>query len=86
MVRRCTDRIITPEPTDLTDLARDVDQLLADQRVSPASRAVLALHFKEGLTLPEVAAVLDIPIGTVKSRLAYGLATLRRHYATGETS
>ena len=72
--------------SDLTDLARDVDQLLADQRVSPASRAVLALHFKEGLTLPEVAAVLDIPIGTVKSRLAYGLATLRRHYATGETS
>ena len=33
-----------------------------------ASRAVLALHFKEGITLPEVAAMLDIPLGTVKSR------------------
>ena len=54
--------------------------------VTPASRAVLALHFKEGMTLPEVAAVLDIPLGTVKSRLAYGLATLRRHHATGETN
>ena len=64
---------------------RDVDQLLQDERVTPASRAVLALHFKEGLTLPEVAAVLDIPLGTAKSRMAYGLSTLRRHYADGGT-
>ena len=42
---------------------------------------MLALHFKEEMTLAEVAAVLDLPLGTVKSRLAYGLATLRRHYA-----
>jgi RNA polymerase sigma-70 factor (ECF subfamily) len=75
------DEIAAPE---LAEIARDVDQLLQDERVTPASRAVLALHFKEGLTLPEVAAVLDIPLGTVKSRLAYGLATLRRHHATGE--
>lgn len=71
---------------DLREIGSDVDRLLEDQRVTAPSRAVLALHFKEGLTLPEVAAVLDIPVGTVKSRLAYGLATLRRHYATGETS
>ena len=61
-----------------------MDELLQDPRVTPASRAVLALHFKEGMTLPEVAAILDVPLGTVKSRLAYGLATLRRHRA-GET-
>ena len=48
------------------------------ERVSPASRAVLALHYLDGLTLDEVGAVLDLPSGTVKSRLAYGLATLRR--------
>lgn len=63
--------------------AGDVDRLLQDEHVTPASRAVLALHFKEGLTLPEVAAVLDIPLGTAKSRMAYGLATLRRHHANG---
>lgn len=28
----------------------------------------------------EVAAILDIPAGTAKSRLAYGLAALRRHH------
>jgi RNA polymerase sigma-70 factor (ECF subfamily) len=48
------------------------------ERVSPASRAVLALHYLDGLTLDEVATVLDIPPGTAKSRLAYGLSTLRK--------
>jgi RNA polymerase sigma-70 factor, ECF subfamily len=46
--------------------------------VSPASRAVLVLHFQEDLPLADVAAILEIPLGTVKSRLAYGLAALRR--------
>lgn len=48
------------------------------ERVSPASRAVLALHYLEDVSLDEIAAILDLPVGTVKSRLAYGLATLRR--------
>jgi RNA polymerase sigma-70 factor (ECF subfamily) len=68
---------------DLSEVASRVDELLQDPRVTPVSRAVLALHFKEGMTLPEVAAVLDIPLGTAKSRMAYGLAALRRHHATG---
>ena len=64
-------------PAD-ADLARE---LLESDALSPASRAVLVLHFQEGLTLPEVAAVLEIPLGTVKSRLAYGLDALRRRIA-----
>ena len=48
-------------------------------RVSPASRAVLLLHYQHDLSLEETAAVLEIPIGTVKSRLGYGVATLRKH-------
>jgi RNA polymerase sigma-70 factor (ECF subfamily) len=47
-------------------------------RVSPASRAVLLLHYQQHLSLEEAAAILDIPVGTAKSRLSYGLATLRR--------
>ena len=70
---------------DLAALGSRVDELLQDSRVTPASRAVLALHFKEEMTLAEVAAVLDVPLGTVKSRLAYGLMTLRRHHS-GETN
>jgi RNA polymerase sigma-70 factor, ECF subfamily len=48
------------------------------EQVSPASRAVLSLHYLQELTLQEVAEVLDIPIGTTKARLAYGLRTLRK--------
>jgi RNA polymerase sigma-70 factor, ECF subfamily len=51
---------------------------LIDQ-VSPASRAVLLLHYQHDLSLEETAAILEIPIGTAKSRLHYGVSTLRKH-------
>jgi RNA polymerase sigma-70 factor (ECF subfamily) len=59
-----------------TELAERLPALL--DRVSPASRAVLELHYLHDMRLGEVAAVLELPVGTVKSRLAYGLAALRR--------
>jgi RNA polymerase sigma-70 factor (ECF subfamily) len=52
-------------------------------RVSPASRAVLLLRYQHDLTLEECAAILEIPIGTAKSRLHYGVTTLRK-YLTSE--
>ncbi len=52
--------------------------------VSPASRAVLTLHYLEGYTLLEVADILEIPIGTAKSRLNYGISALRKHSAPSE--
>lgn len=61
------------------ELAADLPRLVA--RVSPASRAVLLLHYQGGLSLPEVADVLGISLGTTKSRLAYGLTLLRRKLA-----
>jgi RNA polymerase sigma-70 factor (ECF subfamily) len=56
-----------------------LQELLSVNGLSPASRAVLVLHFQEELPLSEVAAILELPIGTVKSRLAYGLSAIRRH-------
>ena len=50
---------------------------LLDQ-VSPASRAVLLLRYQHDLTLEESAAILEIPLGTAKSRLHYGVTTLRK--------
>ena len=51
-------------------------------RVSPASRAVLLLRYQHDLTLEESAAILEIPIGTAKSRLHYGVTTLRKYLTT----
>ncbi|MFN7985481.1 MAG: sigma-70 family RNA polymerase sigma factor [Vicinamibacterales bacterium] len=56
--------------------------LIDGEVLTPASRAVFLLHFQEELSLPEVAAILEIPLGTVKSRLAYGLAAARKHLST----
>jgi RNA polymerase sigma-70 factor (ECF subfamily) len=47
-------------------------------RVSPASRMVVVLHYLHEMPLAEVAEVLGLPLGTAKSRLAYGLAALRK--------
>jgi RNA polymerase sigma-70 factor, ECF subfamily len=47
------------------------------EQVSPKSRAVLLMHYHEGLSLEQIALILDIPLGTAKSRLAYGLSSLR---------
>jgi RNA polymerase sigma-70 factor (ECF subfamily) len=52
--------------------------LLNADVISPGSRAVFVLHFQEDLPLADVAAILEIPVGTAKSRLAYGLAALRK--------
>ena len=43
-----------------------------------AQRRVVQLAYFEGLTHSEIATMLEIPLGTVKSRLFAGLAKLRR--------
>ena len=47
------------------------------QSLSPEHRAVLELIFYQDLSLNEVSQVLNIPIGTVKSRLSYARTHLR---------
>ena len=53
-------------------ITRQIEQL------SPASRAVLSLHYMEDMEIAEAAAVLNLPIGTAKSRLAFGIERLRQ--------
>jgi RNA polymerase sigma-70 factor (ECF subfamily) len=60
------------------ELIESVPQLVAS--LSPASRAVVILFYLHEMSLVETAVVLDIPVGTVKSRLAYGLECLRRSF------
>jgi len=64
-----------------------LEEVVSLENLSPASRAVLVLHFQEELPLSDVAAILELPLGTVKSRLAYGLAAIRKHLtAKGRSS
>jgi len=51
---------------------------LAVERLPDTCRAVIPLHNLEGFTLREVAEILEVPVGTAKSRLAAGFPTLRR--------
>jgi RNA polymerase sigma-70 factor, ECF subfamily len=48
------------------------------ERLSPASRAVIVLHYLHEMPLAEIAEVMGVAVGTVKSRLAYGLDLMRR--------
>ena len=57
----------------------DVDAALA--RLSPDHRAAVALRDVVGLDYAEIAEVLDIPPGTVRSRIARGRAALADHLA-----
>lgn len=74
----CEDSVLEDSPAPDVPSSEMLHELLAMDGISPASRAVLALHFQEEMSLPEVAAILELPLGTVKSRLAYGLASLRK--------
>lgn len=66
------------------ELIEHLPSLMA--RVSPASRAVLILHYLDEMPLAEIATVLGVALGTVKSRLAYGLSTLRREVSAQRSS
>ena len=59
-----------PEPAD-EDLAKAIAALPTQQR------AVVVLRFHLDWSLERIATALDVPTGTVKSRLNRGLATLR---------
>ncbi len=49
----------------------------AIQKLSPKLRAIISLRYLEGLSYGEIAEVLEISIGTVKSRLFLAHETLR---------
>ena len=56
----------------------DRDQLdRGFKRLPPEQRAVLVFHHALGMTLPEVADHLGIPLGTAKSRLSYATSSIR---------
>ncbi len=66
---------VNPDPSggmaDRDEVARGFAGL------TPEHRAVLVLRYYVGLTIPEIAESLGIPVGTATSRLHYGLREMR---------
>ena len=64
-----------PDPIVSVDDRDALDR--AFERLTPQHRAVFVLHHHAGLSLVEIADVVGVPVGTVKSRLYYATRTLR---------
>jgi len=62
-----------------SELTAQVENAL--RRLSPEHRAVVVLHHLEALPVDEIAGLLDLPTGTVKSRLSRARAELKRALA-----
>ncbi len=66
---------IAPDETSFADRQALATALA---RLSVEHRDVVILHELQGLTYEETAAVLAVPVGTVKSRLHHAFVNLRR--------
>jgi RNA polymerase sigma-70 factor (ECF subfamily) len=71
--------VAAPDHGDQTATSIDVQRALLS--VSPEFRAVLILHEIQDVPVEEIAAALELPVGTVKSRLHRGRVTLGRALA-----
>ncbi len=78
-------QLTDPTVTSPSDPADEVVRRIRDQalmrslqQLSPEQREVVMLAYYRGMTHSELAATLELPLGTVKTRLRLGLAHLRQ--------
>ncbi len=72
------------DPRPALQARADVERALG--RISEVKRIALLLAEVEGLSCPEIAAVLDVPVGTVWTRLHSARREMRRALEDGEES
>jgi RNA polymerase sigma-70 factor (ECF subfamily) len=66
-------------PHELVERQDDLDHIQhALSGLSLSQRVVVFLYYLNDLSLQEIAEILEIPVGTVKSRLHYGRQTLKK--------
>jgi len=63
-------------PATRRESSHELELLLG--RLGEEQREVILLRFVDGLSLKEIADAMDVPLGTVKSRLHNGLESLRQ--------
>jgi len=55
-----------------------------DAELPLSQREALTLYFLEELSIDEIAAVVGVPVGTIKSRLHYGKQAIRKLLSDGD--
>ncbi len=80
-----------PEPGVPSDLQENLERNEVRQRLekhlgelSPRYTVPVSLFYMEGMTYQEIAEILELPLGTVKSHLFRGLKELRKRIEGGE--
>lgn len=70
---------VAPEPASREpDSSDEVEPLRrALRRLPDEQRAILSLHYLDGMSVAEIARVMDVPTGTVKSRLHHARNRLK---------
>lgn len=92
--RRVESTIELDELPSTEELSQDPAMILAEQDskiqvqrtlelLDDETRQVLQMSFLDGLTHPEVASSLGLPLGTVKSRIRRGLQRFREQWLSG---
>jgi RNA polymerase sigma-70 factor, ECF subfamily len=91
--RKCTDAIrantrrkrrdaqaAAESPGTVENVSSDqrIDLATAIRRLPPIHRAVVHLYYREEMSVEEIASVLGIPAGTIKSRLHHARDALKR--------
>ncbi len=81
------DRLVSPmrqapdQVTEQTELRQNVRKAIGDLHID--QRVVIVLYYLNGLGLQDISEVLDLPVGTVKSRLYYARENLRGKLGPG---
>jgi len=73
---------ISPEVVNALDSARLLEFL---RQVQEPYRAAVSLFYMDDYSYQEIADILEIPLGTVRSRISRGIAQLRQLIAIGTT-
>lgn len=68
-----------PSPHDYAEMQDDWDRVQhAVSKLPFQQRVVIVLYYLNDLSLQDIADILEVPVGTVKSRLHYGRQALRK--------
>ncbi|MBN1679115.1 MAG: RNA polymerase sigma factor [Anaerolineae bacterium] len=83
-IEHVIDRLVSPmrqapdQVTEQTELRKKVREAIGSLNID--QRVVVVLYYLNNLSLHDIAEILDVPIGTVKSRLYYARENLRGQF------